>query len=254
MTALSGSRCGASGSGTPPANRSSPSARWNGCSGNGSPTPTRGCSTGAAWRSVNKGVERFTIERIKPSLRAELDRRILASASLIRLNRDAAIEKTIQRFQGWATSIPKGGSGAVAKRETKDDIRKSLAQLPFEERRVLIDQGHKLTSSISEILATDGGAIAGVWRSHWRQSGYDYRVDHKDRDEKVYTVRDNWAMQAGLMKVGRAGYTDDITKPGEEVFCRCYYSYLYHLRDLPASMLTAKGRAQLERVRQGAAA
>ena len=106
-------------------------------------------------------VSKFTLERVKPHLRAELDRRIMASANLIRLNRQASIEKTLQRFQGWSTSIPTGGTDAAARVEVKTSIRKALAQLPFEERRVVIDQGHKLTSAINEIVAVDGGRYRG---------------------------------------------------------------------------------------------
>jgi hypothetical protein len=42
-------------------------------------------------------IARFTIQRITPRLRAEFDRRILASANLIKLNRQQAIDKTLQR-------------------------------------------------------------------------------------------------------------------------------------------------------------
>ena len=71
----------------------------------------------------HQGVGRFTIERVRPQLRAELDRRILAAANLIKLNRKESIEKTLRRFQGWSTSIPKGGSDAVKRREEKSKIR-----------------------------------------------------------------------------------------------------------------------------------
>lgn len=198
---------------------------------------------------LHPGVERFTLERVRPALRAELDRRIMAAADLIKLNRKQAIDKTLQRFAGWSTSIPKGGVSGEGKREVKKTVKKSLAQLPFEERRVLIDQGHKLVSSINEIVATDGGAIAGVWRSHWRQAGYNYREDHKERDEQVYLVRDSWAHAAGLVKKGPAGYYDEVTAPGQEPFCRCYMVWLYNLRDLPEEMLTAKGRKALDAAR-----
>src|SRR5271155_4211858 len=40
---------------------------------------------------VHKGISEFTIKQIQPKLRAELDRRIFASASLIKLNRQASI-------------------------------------------------------------------------------------------------------------------------------------------------------------------
>lgn len=203
---------------------------------------------------LNPGVSRFTLDRIRPRLRAELDRRILAAADLIRLNRAQAIETTLRRFSGWATSIPAGGTALPGRGKAKDDVRKSLASLPFTERRVAIDQGHKLRSSLSDIVATDAGAIAAVWHSHWRQANYDYRPDHKERDGEIYAVRGCWALEHGLMKVGPAGYTDTITRPGEEVFCRCWYTYLYGLGQLPAAMVTEKGRMALAEAREKVAA
>jgi hypothetical protein len=191
------------------------------------------------------GVARFTLEQVKPKLRAELDRRIMANAQLIKLHRAEAVETTLRRFSGWATSIPAGGSRVVERVQTKTGIRKALAQLPFEDRRCAIDQGHKFVADLDRILAVDAGALAAVWHSHFRQAGYNYRVDHKERDGRVYLLRGCWGMDRGLIKAGPAGYTDQITAPAEEVFCRCYYEWLYALRDLPDIMLTEKGRLAL---------
>lgn len=196
------------------------------------------------------GVDRFTIEKIKPQLRSELDRRIMASANLIKLNREQAIAKTLQRFEGWSTSIPPGGVSAEKRNEVKANTRKALKQLPFEERRCLTDQSHKLISAINDIVASESGAIAGAWVSHWRQAGYQFRPDHKERDGKVYLIRDSWADKAGLVKPGKNGYIDDITAPGQEISCRCYYRYIYAISALPPEMLTAAGKAKLAEVRQ----
>lgn len=200
-------------------------------------------------RLVTKGgllkqhqVSRFTLERVKPKLRAELDRRIMASANLIKLNREETISNTLRRFQGWATSIPAGGSDAIDKNGTKRELRKALAQLPFRERRVIIDQGHKFNAALNNIVAMDGGAIALIWKSHYLRAGYNYREDHKERDGRVYLIRGNWAQEKGLVKVGPDGYYDDITAVGEEVFCSCYAVYIYSLRKLPDNMITEKGR------------
>jgi hypothetical protein len=191
------------------------------------------------------GVERFTLEKVKPALRSELDRRIAASANLIKLNRTEAIEKTLRRFQGWSTSIPPGGVSAETRKDVKANVRKSLAQLPFAERRVIIDQSHKLTAALSEILASDGGAIACEWRSNYRQPGYDARPDHIERDGKFYLVRDSWAHRAGLVKKNRDGYYDEHEAVGQLPFCRCYAIWKYALSALPDDMLTAKGKAAL---------
>ena len=165
------------------------------------------------------GISRYTIEKVKPQLRAELDRRVLASANLIKLNRSQMVDLTLRRFQGWATSVPLGGSEAIDMADEVQRIKKTLASQTFEQRRVAIDQGHKLAAAINDIVAKDGGALAAVWHSRWRAPGYNYREDHKDRDEKAYAIRDSWAFKQGLVKAGEAGYTDEITRPAEEVYC-----------------------------------
>jgi len=195
------------------------------------------------------GVPRFTIERLKPFARAELDRRILASTKLIKLNREQAVEKMLQRAAGWATSIPDQGSRTVDKVDVKEHIAKPIQQVKYEARRVSIDQGAKLVAAINEVVAQQNGVIAYRWRSHWRQAGYDYRPDHKERDQQIYLVRDSWAKEQGLVKTGSAGYYDDVTAAAQEPFCRCYVVALYALRDLPAEMLTTKGQKLLEETR-----
>ena len=195
-------------------------------------------------------VARFTLEQLKPKLRADLDRRILASANLIKLNREQAIAKTLQRFSGWATSVPPGGSATVNKVDEKAQVKKALAALPFEERRVLIDQGQKLTASINETIALGSGAIAAIWHSHKGQLNYDGRPAHNARDGKIFAIRGNWALEKGLMNKGPNGYTDEIEAPAEFVFCRCYYTYLHNLRQLPETMLTAKGKLALAEARK----
>jgi hypothetical protein len=189
---------------------------------------------------------RFTLDQVKPQLRRELDKRIMASADIIKLNRDKAVEQTLQRFSGWATSIPQSGSKLVDKVEQKTAIRKSFSALPFEERRVLIDQGHKLTAAISDVLAKDSGAIAAEWRSNWRQKGYNYRPDHKERDRKIYLLKSSWARDKGLVKPGPNGCYEDITAAGQEPFCRCHIRWVYGISGLPEDMVTAKGRIVLD--------
>ena len=71
---------------------------------------------------VNKDVSRFTVDRLTPRLRAELDRRIIASVNLIKFNREETISNTLRRFSGWATSIPPGGTEVVKRNEEKKKI------------------------------------------------------------------------------------------------------------------------------------
>jgi len=187
------------------------------------------------------GIKRFTKANIPPRLYNELDRRIIASASLIKLNRTTAVNDTLQRFIGWSTSIPAGGGIVEGKAEVKQDIKKSLSQLDFVERRVIIDQTHKLIANVNNIVAVDNGAIAVEWNSHWRQKNYNYREDHKELDGKTFLIKDSWADKAGLVK---GDYYEDLADGfGQAVFCRCYGKYIFNIKRLPSELLTNKGVA-----------
>jgi hypothetical protein len=194
------------------------------------------------------GIPRFTVRQIQPQLRVELDRRILANANLIKLGREEAIEKTLRRLSGWATSIPVGGSEVVDKRDVKSHIAEPVQRVRYQDRLRMNDQGHKLVSAVNAVIAQQTGAIAMMWRSHWQRPGYAYRKDHKERDRKVYAIRGSWAHEQGLINKGD-GFTDEMTATAEEVNCTCYGVYFNSLRELPESMLTPKGKKLLEETR-----
>lgn len=190
------------------------------------------------------GVGAYTIAMVHLDLRAELDRRILAAADLIKLHRREAVEKTLQRFSGWATSIPPGGEGEIDKRSMRRDIGKSVAQFGFERRRVAIDQAAKLSANVSDIVAVGNGAIAAEWR-HIHQAGYDGRPEHVARDGRVFAIRDSWAWTQGLIKHSWPT-TDSIDRPAELPFCQCSFRYVSSLRRIPDEMLTKKGQDWLQ--------
>lgn len=200
--------------------------------------------TAPALAKVHPGVSRFTVDMIKPKLQQELSNRVAASANLIKLRKGQRIDDTLARFSGWATSVPAGGSDVVDKREVKASIYKPLQRLPFEERRIHIDQGAKFVSAMAETIAIDGNAIAMRWHSRWRQPGYNYRPDHKERDGLIYLVPGSWALKQGLIKPVH-GYVDDITRPAEEVFCKCSGHWVYTVSSLPDEYLTEKGRQKI---------
>lgn len=199
---------------------------------------------------TNKGVTAWELASISPQLRDELNRRIMFSVSLIKQNKMKATETTLQRFNGWLSSLP-----AVPEvRETQIDnlsdisrgIGKPLAELPYDERRVAIDQSQKLIANLNQITAYDCGAIGAYWHSHWRQAGYDYREDHKELSGKFYVIKNSPAMQEGLVKKGGHEYLDELPEqPGEAIFCRCYYEYIYRLGRVPEECLTQKGKEAL---------
>jgi hypothetical protein len=190
---------------------------------------------------------RFTKANIRPQLYAELDRRIMASADLIKLNREKAIATTLQRFSGWSTSIPHTGTNTIDKLSTKAHIVQPLKSLSFQERRVAIDQGHKLLSNIEEIIAMDSGALAGIWWDNQTDDpSYDGRPEHVARSGKYFIVRDNWAIKQGVMKKTSAyQYYDEVDPVGQAVNCTCQMQWVYSLNKLPTDMLTEKYKGKI---------
>lgn len=196
------------------------------------------------------GVTRYTLDRVAPSLRAELDRRIFAGVDLIRLNKRAATQKTLQRFSGWVSSVPAGGIAKPDLREVATDILKPSKQVRFEARRVAIDQGAKLSQNVAKVVSIHAGAIAGIWHDRGQyDKSYDYRPDHLERSGKLFLVRDSWALEQGLIAKRGLKYMDEITEPAQEVYCSCWYEFVTSPKALPETMLTSKGR---EWVRTGA--
>ncbi|QBY43984.1 hypothetical protein QE197_10955 [Arsenophonus nasoniae] len=202
---------------------------------------------GALKNKPFEGPTKITLDKIKPKLRKELDKRIFASINLIKLNREQAIEKTLQRFNGWVTSIPPNGYFDEETRKNKHKIVKSVQEIDYVNRRLAIDQGHKLTANVKYLLATEGKAIALTWHSPWRRPGYDYREDHKERDEKIYLIRGSWADEKGYLNPIN-GYYDEITSVGEEVNCSCQAIYIYAPQKLPDEFLTEKGKIAFKRI------
>lgn len=187
-------------------------------------------------------VSRYTRAMIRPQLRAELDRRIMAAAELIRLDRRKAVQGTLDRFSGWSTSIPPGGDQTIDKVETRQALGKSVGQFRYEWRRLQNDQGHKLVANIADIVAQGAGAIAGIWNDHGEHDrSYNARKEHLARSGKTYLIRGSWAHAQGLVTAVN-GFTDEITAPGQEVSCRCWYQFIASPRRLPDQFLTRKGQ------------
>lgn len=191
-----------------------------------------------------QGVPAYTVRNLSPALQRELSRRIQAAADLITLNRTQAIERTLQRFSGWATAQNPGRGTPEKVREIRADIARPVRSQPFEKRRVIIDQTAKLNSNINYLVASDNKAIAVVWDANAGRPNYNHRKEHLARDGKIYVLRDGWAYRQGLITRG-AGIYEDMDGFGELPFCSCRGRYLYHLDQLPDDMLTEKARKAL---------
>ena len=189
------------------------------------------------------GVSRYTLDRVAPHLRAELDKRIFASADLIRIRKKETVEKTLARFSGWASSQPAAGTFDFSPRALSKQITKDLVSFKFERRRVATDQGHKMSANVAHTVALGEGAIACIWHDRGSEDhNYDARPIHLARSGKLFLLKESWAMAEGLIRRGSSPYYDDIEPVAYLPYCSCYAEFIVHLQDLPEILLTKKGR------------
>ena len=187
------------------------------------------------------GLPLSTLSRLRPILRNELTKRLLGGTSFLKLRREEALIASLRRFGGWASSLPAGPISTSIRAAKKREIRRPMSQLPLEESRAISDQTYKLTSSLNEIVSVEAEALAACWHSRWRQPGYNFRPDHKERDEKFFLFKGSWASQAGFLRP--APFVEDFSRPGEEPFCQCTSKSYYTLESLPPELLSPKGLA-----------
>ena len=198
---------------------------------------------GGQLRAKHPELPKWAIDKVKPHLQQELYNRTLANIKLITLNQEESTAKTLASYQGWLSSSVDGAAELAAVPEKL--MKEYTERNDFYNRRVTVDQAHKLQSALSNIVAADNGAIACRWKSQYRRLNYDARKEHKERDGKIYLIRDSWADKAGLVKQVD-GYYDEITQAGEEVYCSCVVYYIYAISKLPEEMITKKGLEYLE--------
>lgn len=193
-------------------------------------------------------VKKFTIENVEHKLRPELNKRIYASINLIKLNRDESIRKAQQRAAGWLSSVPDGGTSEsnAELKKVIEHIKAPIEKNTFEERRVAIDQGHKLVAAVNDIIADDAGAIGGFWHSNFRRTGYNAREDHKEMDGHFYFFKKSWPVKKGYVLVSKIKFIEDTVRPAQEPYCSCSYYYVNTLSEVPDEYLSDAGRKFLE--------
>ncbi len=119
--------------------------------------------------------------------------------------------------------------------------------------------GFKALSGISIELAKETEAIMVEWDAmvkevqpedqEWADEMCCQVPRHKEKHGKKYAVKGNWALEKGLMNKGDGLVDLDDEFLFSEEECKCRFIPFRNLRDLPESMMTEKGKKELERVR-----
>jgi hypothetical protein len=146
--------------------------------------------------------------------------------------------------------VPTGGTKDKVIKSRITEIKKELRSLVKWDRLFYTYKAGSFAAEIEHIFVLANNPLAAIW--HYSdldaQGEYPKTYDHQSRDGLVYAVRGNWAIANGLMKVGSAGYLDEISMPRQEIGCMCSLQWVTAVRRLPGDMITTKGNTTLDRV------
>lgn len=186
--------------------------------------------------------ERF--DEYLPSLRRLLDECVAVHADQAEgffAQQKSAVEKLLADF---LDSIPGGGTKAAVVRSHVNPIKNAL--------RDLLQWGEELnrlqaTSFMSEVRDFLAQAANHPIAMTWHFAPWSCLVPgHRELDGQVFVIRENWALQKGLMVAPPAhGFADDAKRRRRELGCMCTTGFIFNLASLPRDMLTPSGVATL---------
>jgi len=146
----------------------------------------------------------------------------------------------LNTFEQWALSIPLGGTKEKSFRDEARSVRLELKSFSKWDKYFAQVKSRNFMNEINRIIAEFNGAIAARW--HFRSLCEEPM--HKERDGEIYLIRGNWASEKGFIDDHKTKFTESLSLPGNDG-CMCSYCHLSGLRDLPAELLTPKGKDAL---------
>ncbi len=213
--------------------------------GSGEDQPVHSCS--GEWVADN-------FDRLLPEIRQQLDAsvgRFLSHAETVFAQYQAEFLSLLDDFLGDPPRLAK----EIGPRVTP--VKRELGYYAKWDRLLGVLTSFAFLNEVEYIFhRREGRYIAVEWRYSEADKQMDFapESDHPTRDGAIYAVRDNWAIQKGMMVPGSVGYIDDTDIPGRQLGCMCNLRWISSPAQLPEDMLTDIGREAVrfheERFRQ----
>lgn len=202
-----------------------------------------------SFKQKHKGMSAYTHNDISKEFRKALERRILHSLQAIKIKDQQLLLDLESRFLSFITDEKKEKS----LQNLKDNLaaNKSTKIAKNYVKNVVSDQVARLNDDIDSIHAKLNGALGLIWHtmedtkvvgnpSGKYPKGNELHNDHYKRNNVFFALKNSYATKKGLLKADIFEDLEDIKKVGRGLNCRCYYEYIYDLRDVPKEYL-AKG-------------
>lgn len=213
------------------------------------------------------GLKGYNPYKYKAKYLRQLNNRIDTALGLIVNHHQTYMLEIVNRYKEWFSIDTPDVRGAKA---TPESFSKALSSFCLHDKEkfekhmkfVIKDQSNKLTASMDEITAREGGAIAMIWKTRNDKrvvgnpsgiypKGRPIHMNHYARNNKLFLVKGSWAIEEGYIKKTKdVDYIEDIPdgRPGEPIGCRCFRIDIYTLEDIPSEygfILTQKGKKKV---------
>lgn len=207
----------------------------------------------------NVGIASYKLKDLNPKFEKAYKVASLNSLRLIKTQNEETMVKLRRRFADWMSVQNSGGKNI--KLEEKDILPDSKHM-----RFILRDQTNKLSANIDNIVAKEYEAIAFQWKTR-----NDNRVvgkpggkypdtnkqdkthgNHWDRRDKFFYYAATWATKAKLLELDEFVSSNRAIPdgmPGVPIGCRCWAKNYYRLADLPAELISERGKEYLKHER-----
>lgn len=153
------------------------------------------------------------------------------------------LEDQIARLQAmlkeFLDQVPDGGTRDKTIKSKIAEIKRELRFLVKWNRLFYTYKARSFPAEVEYLFVlASHDPLAAIWEYSDldAQGEYQMTYNHQQRAGRVYAVRGSWAIAKGLMKVGQAGYLDEISRPGQEIGCMCSLRWVTSLASVPPEM------------------
>lgn len=195
--------------------------------------------------------DNFNINDINANVRKLLEKRIITSLNNIKIKDKKLLLEIQNRFINFLVN---NDNKNKTLKDLKDNLRvnECLTQSKNYTKNILRDQMHRFNDSIDYTMGTLNGAVGLVWHTQQDKrvvgdptglypKGNTLHNNHFKRDGVFFSLKDSIATKNKLVNAEIFETLTDIKECGRPINCRCYYEYIYDLRDVPTQYLTKKG-------------
>lgn len=197
----------------------------------------------------HKNINVFSKSDINAKFRQILEKRILHSLNAIKIKDERLLLELQQRFINFISDDKEKTMHNLQENLKANEMLKHSKNYV---RNVLREQTSKMNDDIDYTCGMINGAIGLIWHTQddikvvgnpngLYPKGNELHNNHYKRNNVFFALKDSYATKQKLLNAEIFENLQDIKNIKRAINCRCYYEYIYDLRDVEKQYLTQKG-------------